>query len=191
MNNTYAEARNSSLFVQGVAQYTAVGAGFFSVKGLDVVKMAHRVIDVVRFQARRRSIEAQLNAMSDHMLADIGVVRGDIPTFAREWAKNEHPAGASKKSVSLVDRVVRNVKQWARRQSIEAQLRGMSDRMLDDIGVERADIDRIVREWVEIESAPAKAKIIGPNSEIEAIVTSDAIDVRAVANDTNDVRVAS
>ena len=67
----------------------------------------------------------------------------------------------------------------------------MSDRMLEDIGVERADIDRIVREWVEIENAPAKARIIGPNSEIDAIVTSEAIDVSVIANDTVDVRVAS
>ena len=96
MNTTYAEARSNSLFVQGVAQYTAVGAGFFSIKDLNVSKLARGVIDAVRFQARRRSIEAQLNAMSDHMLADIGVVRGDIPSFAREWAKCEHPAGASK-----------------------------------------------------------------------------------------------
>ena len=194
MKNTYAESHNNSLFVQGVVQYTSVGSGFLNVKDLNPGALLVRALGAVRYNARRRSIEAQLNSMADYTLSDIGIFRGDIPAFAREWAKSEIPAGTNNgTTISLATRlgnIARRISHWMHRRAIEAQLHGMSDRMLDDIGVERADISMIAREWTGIEAAPTAAKIIGPKSDIDAIVSSNDVTVKAAANDTSDMRAA-
>lgn len=195
MTNAHAEPRSNSLFVQGVAQYTAVGSGFFIVRDLNVASRAATAVDFVRYHMRRRVVEAQLTSLSDRMLTDIGIVRGDIPALAWKWAKSGSPFGAVEKApsviASLMSKTGRSVKQWVHRQLLEAELHGMNDRMLDDIGVERADIPTIARQRAEPEAARVKVRVVEPGTEIGAIVSSGDVTMTTVANDTDEVRVAS
>ncbi|MBT4887957.1 MAG: DUF1127 domain-containing protein [Rhodospirillales bacterium] len=52
-----------------------------------------RLVNAVAVWWSARKIEAELDMLSDHMLEDIGVNRGDIHTVAQDWAVREaHPA---------------------------------------------------------------------------------------------------
>lgn len=86
--------------------------------------------------------------------------------------------------------VIKSAQRWARRRSIEAELWDLSDHMLADIGVVRGDIARLAREWAISETPMSRAKIIGPNSEITAVVSSADAPVTTVANDDDMVRAA-
>ncbi len=192
MTNISGASALSPLFVQGIARSVAVGTGFFRIPMPALGGTLAAIENTIRHYVRRGAIEKQLTAMSDHMLEDIGLCRGDIREFANEWAKNETPAPVSTSSdlvkavVSLPARITASF----RRRALAAEMRGMSDRMLADIGIERADIDAICREWSGEVTAPAKAKIIGPKTEISSIVDTTDVTVGAAANDEVAVRKA-
>ena len=64
--------------------------------GNHLATMIQNMTGLVQRWLRRRSIEAELHALSNAMLADIGLVRGDIATVARESAKSKAPVMAAK-----------------------------------------------------------------------------------------------
>ena len=52
-----------------------------------------RLANAVAIWWRARKIEAELDVLSNHMLEDIGIDRGNIHTVAHKWASHEaHPA---------------------------------------------------------------------------------------------------
>jgi len=55
--------------------------------------VVRRLAKAVAIWWRARKIEAELDVLSDHMLEDIGVDRGNIHSVAYKWAEHEaHPA---------------------------------------------------------------------------------------------------
>ena len=60
------------------------------------INSGNRLATMIQRWLRRRSIEAELYALSNAMLADIGLVRGDIAMVARESAKSKAPVMAAK-----------------------------------------------------------------------------------------------
>lgn len=57
--------------------------------GAAVSRLFFAIVDSYSIWSRRRSIEAELYALSPHMLEDVGVIPGDIPAVANQWAKAE------------------------------------------------------------------------------------------------------
>lgn len=62
-----------------------------SVTGIIANAVAATIARVARWQ-RCRAIEAELRGLSDHMLSDIGLTRGDISRAAAAWSCTEKPA---------------------------------------------------------------------------------------------------
>lgn len=91
-----------------------------------------------RSLARRRTLAA-LNALDNRALRDIGMERADIGRIALELSRAAHPYPGN--WISRLGRELRRAA--ARRQSI-AQLNALDDRILLDIGIERATIIELV-----------------------------------------------
>ncbi|WP_322096800.1 DUF1127 domain-containing protein [Pelagibius sp.] len=94
------------------------------------------VSTLARAQQRRRTLR-ELTALSDSMLADIGLQRSQIAAAAADVVPAKPAAGS----------VWHMMAEWLGREYRKSrtirELSGMSDAMLRDIGVERADIGRI------------------------------------------------
>ncbi|MDZ4738270.1 MAG: DUF1127 domain-containing protein [Rhodospirillaceae bacterium] len=82
----------------------------------------------------RRGAERHLRALDDRMLADIGIMRGDITAIVRSMQMSE--AG-----IEADFDVVRPIRVWNRSRLAFKQLAAYDDRMLDDMGMVRGDID--------------------------------------------------
>ncbi|MDJ0946015.1 MAG: DUF1127 domain-containing protein [Kiloniellales bacterium] len=100
--------------------------------------LAALVCAVRRGIARRRTLAA-LADLDDRLLRDIGVERGDIGRIAteRSQAAHPHPAG-------WLQRLKAELKRAAIRRQTIGQLAALDDRLLRDIGVERAAIPEVV-----------------------------------------------
>ena len=106
---------------------------------------------VGRFQEgmRRRAATAELMALDDRLLADIGLTRGQIPVAVGSarigWLRDE------------VDSLVRPFRLWQR--SIEATraLHSLDDRALADAGMLRAEIGWVAAELAERSLTPANS----------------------------------
>lgn len=88
--------------------------------------------------ARRRTLAA-LEDLDDRLLRDIGVERGDIGRIALESSQAAHPYPAS-----WLQRLGSELKRAATRRQTIAQLAALDDRLLRDIGIERAAIPEMV-----------------------------------------------
>ena len=80
-----------------------------------------------------------MSALDSRQLRDIGMERSDIERIAVESSRSAHPYPAT--WISRLGSEVRRAA--ARRQSI-AQLNALDDRILQDIGIERATITEMV-----------------------------------------------
>lgn len=159
MMDVYSDTRQMSLFAEDMVQrnigrqtFVAGSAPDFSVM---VKNLIPSIVDGFVAWKRRQQIESQLFEMSDHMLSDIGVVRGEIRTVARNWAIAETKRNrAEGKGVlsGFGDGIVDTYRAWSRRRQIENELYGLSDHMLADINVRRNQIPIIARRWVAAEA---------------------------------------
>ncbi len=91
MLDIYADARRPSILVQEMIKRAVSGNRYFPASAPKIGDLPRMVVNSVQRLVRRRSIEAELWDLSDHMLEDIGIVRGDIARVSREWAKSETP----------------------------------------------------------------------------------------------------
>lgn len=117
------------------------------------------VCAVKRGLARRRTLAA-LEDLDNRQLRDIGIQRGDIGRIALERSQAAHPYPGN-----WLSRLVGELKRAATRRQTIAQLAALDDRLLRDIGIERASIPEMVDArlagrnptW-RLEGAPADAR---------------------------------
>jgi uncharacterized protein YjiS (DUF1127 family) len=90
---------------------------------------------------RRRAAAAELMALDDRLLADIGLSRGDIPfavgVVGLGWLKEE------------IDSLVRPFRLWQRSVEASRALHSLDDRALADAGMLRAEIGWVAAELAE------------------------------------------
>jgi len=98
---------------------------------------ARRVAD----WANKRATYRSLMSLDDRMLTDIGLTRGDIPALV-EALRGPLARPAS----SFESEVVMPLKQWNLWRTAHKQLSQLDNRMLNDIGLVRGDIDGIADE---------------------------------------------
>src|SRR5206468_8092967 len=113
--------------------------GFFS--------LVHRILDSVSESLRRRAARAELMALDDRMLADIGLTRGDIPAVL---------GGSTRGSLrEEIDSLVRHFRLWQRSREAARTLSTLDDRALADAGMLRAEINCVASELAERSLTPA------------------------------------
>ncbi len=88
----------------------------------------------------RRAAYAQLMAMDQRQLDDIGLTRSSIhdAVYGRQVANGEALARG-------LMALGRRLAEWRRRQLARQELLGLDDRMLSDIGLSRGDIEAAIR----------------------------------------------
>ena len=91
--------------------------------------------------ANKRATYRSLMSLDDRMLTDIGLTRGDIPALV-EALRGPLARPAS----SFESEVVMPLKQWNLWRTAHKQLSQLDNRMLNDIGLVRGDIDGIADE---------------------------------------------
>jgi len=99
----------------------------------DIAKLFDAVIarPVADYLARREA-ESHLRSLDDRLLADIGMSRGDIPAVVRSVHRSRKNDGFD---------AVRQIRVYNRSRIAVKQLAAYDDRMLDDMGFVRGDID--------------------------------------------------
>ena len=86
-------------------------------------------------------VASELNRLDDRMLADIGIIRADIPAVARAaFASQSTTAGAVG---GAVKRLAAFFATASKRRHMARELNRLSDHMLADIGLIRADIPAV------------------------------------------------
>ena len=92
---------------------------------------------------RRWGLASELNRLDDRMLADIGIIRADIPAVARAaFASQSTTAGAVG---GAVKRLAAFFATASKRRHMARELNRLSDHMLADIGLIRADIPAVTQ----------------------------------------------
>jgi uncharacterized protein YjiS (DUF1127 family) len=106
-----------------------------------------RIAERIRERMRRRAALAELMALDDRLLADIGLTRGQIPAAVGSarigWLKDE------------VDSLVRPFRLWQRSLEATRALHTLDDRALADAGMLRAEIGWVAAELAERSLKPA------------------------------------
>ncbi len=100
------------------------------------------VFAALRRWLNNRQMVAQLQQMDDRMLRDIGIERGDI--VARIYGRPVETGSNAAPRDGLIKRLSRRLAEARRRRQTVRILDNLSDRMLDDIGIVRADIEKQV-----------------------------------------------
>lgn len=86
----------------------------------------------------RREVEATLRSLDDRMLADVGLTRADIPAIVRDTHR------APKQAETGFD-TVDQIRVYNRTRIAAKQLGAYDDRMLDDMGFVRGDIQWVAK----------------------------------------------
>jgi uncharacterized protein YjiS (DUF1127 family) len=96
---------------------------------------------------RRRATERRLNALSDRVLADIGIARERIPLVARGMDPLQHEAGLGRSGWAAGLLAWLEAARAERRElrRIRRELAAYDDRDLDDLGIRRSDIPALAR----------------------------------------------
>jgi len=168
MMDVYSDTRQMSLFAEDMIQRKIGRQTFVAGSAPEFSAMIKNIIPTIVYGViawnRRRQIENELFDMSDHMLSDIGVVRGEIRTVARKWAATEtnrdraaydaakFSFGLSNIFSGVGEGVVDAYRAWSRRRQIENELYALSDHVLADINVRRNQIPAIALQWVQAEA---------------------------------------
>lgn len=108
---------------------------------------AKRAVNSVRRTFERAAIARELFALDDRELADIGLTRADIDRVAETSvaATSQEPGIGAAFGELLHDLLIAPVVLWNKRRAAFGALNSLDDRMLSDIGVERADIGTVVK----------------------------------------------
>jgi len=117
-----------------------------------------------RYLARRRTIAA-LSRLDDHMLADIGLARADIPLVA----SHEDTAPAPRPSRALWADVLASVRRNRRRRATIRALKRLPDYLLEDIGIPRWRIEEAV-ETLFTQPAPPVKQAASPASPVHDLL---------------------
>jgi uncharacterized protein YjiS (DUF1127 family) len=86
----------------------------------------------------RREVEASLRSLDDRMLADVGLTRADIPAVVRDAHRAPKLAEAGFDTVD-------QIRVYNRTRIAAKQLGAYDDRMLDDMGFVRGDIQWVAK----------------------------------------------
>ena len=105
-----------------------------------LIALAHSVVRAVR---RRRTTQA-LRQLDAHLLADIGIERGEIDKVAAKAAKAITPVVAAGPAWRVGVELVAALRKSWRRQAAIRSLQGLPDWVLADIGIERGRIPNAV-----------------------------------------------
>ena len=89
---------------------------------------------------RRAQIARELQSLDERMLRDIGVTRSDIDRVAAESVGGEEWV-----VVALAKHIGRTLAAWSSRRDAFRRLNALDDRMLADIGLNRAEIPAVVK----------------------------------------------
>src|SRR5215475_492472 len=96
--------------------------------------------DILLRPFKRAQIVRELQALDERMLRDIGVTRTDIDTVA-----SKSVGGDEWVVVSLAKLLGRKLAAWSSRRDAYRRLMALDDRMLADIGLNRAEIPAVVK----------------------------------------------
>jgi len=121
---------------------TETGPGF--------AEIARRIVGRIRAALRRRAAHAELMALDDRLLADIGLTRADIPAVLGGTARGRLLRDE-------IDSLVRPFRLWQRSREAALTLKTLDDRALADAGMLRAEIDRVAAELAERSLTPANS----------------------------------
>jgi uncharacterized protein YjiS (DUF1127 family) len=86
----------------------------------------------------RRAVETTLRSLDDRMLADVGLTRADIPAVVRDTHRAPKQAEAGFDTVD-------QIRVYNRTRIAAKQLGAYDDRMLDDMGLVRGDIQWVAK----------------------------------------------
>ena len=118
------------------------------------------LVDILFRPFKRSQIVRELQALDERMLRDIGVTKADIDHVAAESV-----GGNEWVVVSLAKLLGRKLAAWSSRRDAYRRLMALDDRMLADIGLNRAEIPAVVK---AMNGAPTGAS--GAQSGFEAEV---------------------
>lgn len=102
----------------------------------------------IAHRARRDAVTRELAGLSNRMLEDLGMSRGDIAPTAKLTADRAYPVSGSifGDLSALADAaIVRPIATWLARRQAESHLRSLDDRLLADVGLTRGDIASVVK----------------------------------------------
>ena len=154
------------------AQFTAdlLRRGFSAFGRLSGVSALFSAL--ARSQRKRRTLH-ELSLLSDRALADIGLQRDQIAATATE------ATAQTEAHRSVWHMIADRIKREYRRRKTVAQLSAMSDRVLQDIGIERADIGKIAAALADGKAAGRQADETAP-AQAEDIRIPEAMVLLAV-----------
>ena len=118
--------------------------------GPTLARFASRIVANFRDALGRRAARAELLALDDRLLADIGLTRADIPTLFGGTAR-----GSSLKDG--IDSLVRPFRLWQCSVEAARTLNTLDDRALADVGMPRAEIGCVATELAERPLTPANS----------------------------------
>lgn len=116
-------------------------------------------------------VARDLRRLTDRMLADIGLTRGDIDRVAKLTADQTVRIGrplAAETGSFLYDLLVRPLVRFVRKRRAYASLMALDDRMLRDIGLTREEIPVLVKRLTGDRPAAVEAQTAAVESEAAA-----------------------
>lgn len=112
-----------------------------------VARVAAGAWRAIALWTARAQLKRRLSELDDHLLADIGLRRDQIPRLVAGL-----PLGAegAEERPGFVRRALARVAAWRARERLHRELMELDDRMLADIGIRRSDIPTILAERLRL-----------------------------------------